>query len=136
MSETAVYRAAEVFLKRKLFKRKRDDHIISEDFCLLHYPCYWHYDILFGLKVTAEIGLIKDPRCAEAIDILLSKQLSGGGFPAEKKYYRVSESREGSNISRVNWGGVNKKKANEYVTADALYVLHAAGKLKNDLQSG
>jgi hypothetical protein len=43
--------AAEVFLKRHLFRRQADGSVINADFVRLHYPCYWHYDILFGLKV-------------------------------------------------------------------------------------
>ena len=52
-SRIAAEHAAEIFLKRKLYKRQRDGSIINSDFVKLHYPCYWHYDILFGLKVMA-----------------------------------------------------------------------------------
>jgi hypothetical protein len=41
----AAEQAAEIFLKRRLFKRQRDGQVISEDFIKLQYPCYWHYDI-------------------------------------------------------------------------------------------
>ena len=30
----------------------------------------------------------------------------------------------------MSWGGVNKRKMNEWVTADALYVLAAAGRIR------
>ena len=123
----AVRQAAEFFMARKLFKRKRDGKIISERFTKLHYPCYWHYDILFGLKVMQEAGFIGDPRCVDAIDLLLSKQVEGG-FPAEESYYQVSAKRTGSRRSVVNWGGVNKKKMNEFVTCDALCILAAREK--------
>src|SRR5262249_42774695 len=59
----AVEHAAEVFLERRLFKRRSDDAVIHPHFVKLHYPCYWHYDILFGLHVLAEAGLIGDERC-------------------------------------------------------------------------
>lgn len=72
-SRAAAERAAEVFLTRKLFRRRRDGSVISQDFILLHYPCYWHYDILFGLKVFAEAGWIRDERCEEALELLQSK---------------------------------------------------------------
>ncbi len=54
---------------------------MADDFLKLRYPCYWHYDILVGLKVMAEAGFLKDPRCREALDILVSKRLPDGGFP-------------------------------------------------------
>ena len=50
----AAERAAEVFLKRQLFKRQRDGTVMDKHFIRLHYPAYWHYDILFGLTVMVE----------------------------------------------------------------------------------
>jgi len=128
-SQAAAARAAEIFLKRQLFRRQSDGAIIDQDFIRLHYPCYWHYDILFALKVLAEAGFIGDPRCAAALDLLESKRLPDGGFPAEHRYYRISD-KPVSNRSLVNWGGVSKKRLNEYVTVDALTVLRAAGRLE------
>jgi hypothetical protein len=120
-----VRRAAEFFLDRDLFKRKRDGKVISSKFTKLHYPCYWHYDILFGLKVMKEAGFIRDARCADALSLLESKRLSDGGFPAEEAYYQAT-ARTGSRRSLVSWGGVNQRRLNEYVTCDALSVLKAA----------
>ena len=128
-SRTAAERAAEIFLKRRLYKRQRDGRIIKDDFVALHYPCYWHYDILFGLKVMAEAGFIGDERCYEALELLESKRLPDGGFPAEKKYYRVTE-KKGTGRSLADWGGASKKRMNEFVTADALCVLKRSGRLR------
>jgi hypothetical protein len=124
----AVGRAAVGFLKRRMFRRERDGRIIREEFGKLHYPCYWHYDILFGLKVMAEAEAIGDERCSDALDVLESKRLSDGGFPAEGKYYRVGDRRQ-SGRSLVDWGGTSKRRANEFVSAEALSVLNAAGRL-------
>jgi hypothetical protein len=115
-------------LKRSLFKRQRDGQPIFEDFITLHYPCYWHYEVLFGLKVLAEAGWIDDPRCAEALDLLESKRLEDGGFPAEKKYYRLSPSAS-TGRSLVSWGPTGKTRMNEFVTVDALFVLKSARRL-------
>ena len=132
-SAAAARRAANVFLKRRLYKRESDGTVINEDFTRLHYPCYWHYDVLFGLKVMAEAGLIRDKRCEDALDLLESKRLPDGGFPAEAKYYTVSEELR-SGRSLVDWGGVSKNRMNEFVTADALYVLKAAGRINPTLE--
>jgi hypothetical protein len=126
-SGEAAERAAEIFLKRHLFRRQVDGAVIHQEFTRLHYPCYWHYDILFGLKVMAEAGFIQDDRCREALDLLESKRLPDGGFPAEKAYYRVTN-KEVSGRSLVSWGGTSQKKMNEFITADALYILKAAGR--------
>ncbi len=124
----SVCRAVELFLKRRLFRRVRDGSIMNPQFTQLHYPCYWRYDILFGLKVMAEAGLVSDPRCQDALDLLEEKRLPDGGWPAEGRFYRASGSRAGG-LDLVSWGGVNKRKMNEWITADALYVLKAAGRM-------
>ena len=128
-AEDTVRRTAEIFLKRSLYKRQGDGSVISDDFVILHYPCYWHYDILFGLKVMAEVGFIDDKRCNNALELLESKRLPDGGFPAERKYYRVTEKRT-SGRSLVDWGGTSKKRMNEFITVDALYILKRSGRLE------
>lgn len=125
---SAVDRAAEVFLSRQLFKRQRDGQVMDPHFILLHYPLYWHYDILFGLKVLAEAGLIGDPRCRSALDLLEWKRLPDGGFPAEESYARTSRPQI-SGYSPVSWGGTSRKHMNPFVTVDALYVLGRSGRL-------
>jgi hypothetical protein len=89
--------------------------------------------MLGGLVAMAELGLINDPRCNEALDLLARKKLPGGGGAAEGRFYKVSsdtdiESRFGS-ISFVDWGGVGARRMNEWITTDALYVLRAAGRV-------
>ncbi|HEY7127586.1 MAG TPA: hypothetical protein VH540_26905 [Ktedonobacterales bacterium] len=119
-------RAAEIFLQRHLFKRLSDGQTISEKFLKLHYPCYWHYDILFGLKVMAEAGFLQDERCREALNLLAARRLPDGGFPAEQKYYRTTGPIE-NNRSLVDWGGTSTKQMNPFVTVEALAVLKQAG---------
>jgi len=127
-SRSAAERAADVLLERELYKRPRDGQPLKRDFTALHYPCYDHYDILFALRVMIEAGFIGDERCRDAIDLLESKRLPEGGFPAEGKHYRVGR-HEAGRSSLIDWGGTNKRRANDYVTVDALQVLSAAGRL-------
>ena len=128
----AVDRAADVFLTRRLFKRRSDGRTMTPDFVALHYPHYWHYDALAGLTAMAEVGKIRDPRCADALDLLEAKRLPDGGWPAEKRYYAVS--RTGamrSNADSVSWGGTSRSRLNEWVTVEALAALQAAGRLRS-----
>ena len=126
----AVERASEVFLRRKLFRRVTNGEVIHRDFATLHYPLYWHYDVLGGLKAMASIGRIRDPRCVEALDLLESKRLPDGGWPAEKRYYKVRPATFEANSDYVDWGGTGARRMNEWVTVDALAVLRSAGRLE------
>jgi hypothetical protein len=121
---TAVQRAAEVLLSRKLFRRRTDNQTIHPAFLKLHYPCYWHYDVLFGLRVLAEAGFGADPRCAEALEYVQSRQLPDGGWPADEAFWRFTP-RPGAGRSLVRWGPVGKTRINEFVSVGALSVLHS-----------
>jgi hypothetical protein len=127
----AIDRAADVFLTRKLFRRIRDERVMTPDFVALHYPHYWHYDVLAGLTAMVEIGKIRDPRCSDALDLLESKRLPDDGWPAERRYYTVSRGAAmRSNADSVTWGATGRTRMNEWVTAEALTVLRAAGRLR------
>lgn len=125
-----VERAADVFLKRRLYRRQADQSVMDPRFVLLCYPYYWHYNILAGLVVMAEAGFISDPRCRDALDLLESKRLPDGGFPAEESYSRPTRPQL-SGYTPVAWGGRSTKKMNLFVTVDALTVLKAAGRISN-----
>ncbi|KAF0110638.1 MAG: hypothetical protein FD147_1495 [Chloroflexi bacterium] len=127
-AKAAMERAADIFLSRKLYKGLASGEVILKNFTQLAYPVYWHYDILVALKVMCEIGKIDDPRCKDALDLLETKYLPAEGFPAEAKYYKVTE-KEISGVSSVQWGPVSAKKMNEFVTVEALTVLKKAGRL-------
>lgn len=127
-SADAAAAAAELFLRRRLYRRLRDGRVMHPTFIQLHYPCYWHYDVLFGLAVLAETGHIQDPRCGSALDLLESKRLPDGGFPAEQRFYRPATASARSQVSLVRWGGVSKAHANVWVSARAATVLHRSGR--------
>jgi hypothetical protein len=101
--------------------------VMRSDFLRLHYPLYWHYDVLGGLKGLAELDLLTDPRCQEALDWLESRELPSGGWPADARYYRVSPSYR-FGCEYVDWGAPDPSRANPWVTTDALYVLRVAGR--------
>ena len=133
-SREAAERAAEVFLCRRLFRRRRDGEPIHREFVELHFPCYWRYDFLFGLKVMNEVGFLDDARCEDALDLLESKRLEEGGWPAEGRFY--GNATTPARRTLVDWGGANRRRTNEWVTADALAVLAAAGRLYSLHQPG
>ena len=129
----AVRRAAEMFLDRSLYLRKTTGEVMRPRFAMIHYPYFWQYTFLHGLRVMAACGLIHDPRCAPALDLLESKRTPDGGFPAERRYYSVAREdakRCRSGQTLVGWGPTSEKRTrlNEFATAEALCVLKAAGR--------
>lgn len=127
----AIDKASELFHRRNLYKRISDGEVINKKWLLLHYPPYWHYDILFALKVLAEAVKVQDKRCNDALDILEAKRLSDGGFPKEEKYCQSSNP-ETRYFTPSDWKPVNKRKMNEWVTIDALYILKKAKRIDID----
>lgn len=119
--------AAEVLLTRAVVFRRSTGELVHKDWAALHYPPYWHYDLLAGLKGLAEAGLLSDPRCDRALDLLESQQLPDGGWPAGGRYYK-GVGGNGPARDHVDWGPVDRRRSNEWVTADALAVLVAAGR--------
>ena len=126
-AKRAAREAAEVFLERRLAYRAGNGALIRAEFTKLHYPLYWHYDILAGLKAMMDLDLLGDPRCADALDMLESMRLADG-WPAHARFYRTSTD-IALHHDCVDWGGTSTRRANQWVTADALTVLRAAGRL-------
>jgi hypothetical protein len=126
-AKTMAKAAADIFLKRELYLGQRDGNVIKPSFIKLHYPTYWHYDILFALKVLGEGDLIDRKKCSKALDLLESKRLADGGFASESPYYRPIGA-AGSGNCKVRWGSTGKKSMNEFVTVEALSVLKDAGR--------
>ncbi len=128
-STAAARRAAEMLLERRLYKRRRDGSTIDPDFTCTVFPYYAHYSFFFALKVLSEAGYVSDDRCRDALDLLESKRLPGGGYPLEKRIYTVSQEKT-TRGSNVDWGPAGRTRSNDFVTADALYILKIAGRLK------
>jgi hypothetical protein len=74
---------------------------MNPDFIRLHYPCYWRYDVLFGLKVMAEAGFLKDSRCDPALDFLQSKELPTSHWRAEGRFYQTGKPKRSRLVGRI-----------------------------------
>jgi hypothetical protein len=118
----AARRTAELFLEHRLFRALATGEPIRESFVTLHYPPYWHYDVLQALVVLARMGLARDPRARDGIELVESRRLPDGRWRAGGRWWKPPGS-NGSNVEVVDWGGSGP---NEMVTLNALRVLHAA----------
>lgn len=129
-AKRAARSAAEFLLARRLLWRKRDGALIAPEWGgpvdEVHYPIRF-YDVLSALVVMAEMGLVRDRRCRDALDVLERKRLADGTFPVEWTNVRRADHVQ-TRGTYADWGPLHKKKCNPLVTVDALYVLREAGR--------
>lgn len=129
-AKRAATRAAEFLLARRLLWREHDGVLMAPDWGgpidEVHFP-FRFYDVLSALLVMAEIGRVRDRRCRGALDLLENKRLSNGMFPVEWTNAKTTD-RVTSRGTYADWGPCGRTRANPFVTVDALYVLHEAGR--------
>ncbi|NEE04487.1 hypothetical protein [Phytoactinopolyspora halotolerans] len=72
--------SAQLLLEHRLFRSTRTDEVIHPSWIKLHYPAYWHYDILQGLRLLELLGMLGDPRATEALDVVERSRRTDGRF--------------------------------------------------------
>jgi len=85
-SKEVVERAAEFMLMHRLYKSDRTGKVIDEEWTRLHFPLFYFYDILHGLRVLADLGYGGDERVSDALQLIKQKQLADGTWPMESTY--------------------------------------------------
>ena len=113
----AVEAAAEALLARHLIFVAGTARPLHPSVVDLHYPPYWHYDVLQSLVVLDRCGFRGDPRCRRARDVVAAKQRRDGGWRAVRRWWRPPGS--ANYPEAVNWGAA----AHSMVTLNALRVL-------------
>jgi len=120
----AALRTAELFLEHNLFRSLRTGEPIKPAWLVPHYPPYWHYDVAQALLILSRMGLVRDVRASEALDLLLSLRRPGGTWRAGPAWWRAPGGRTTSNVEVVDWGAAT----HGMVTLNALRILCAAGR--------
>jgi hypothetical protein len=69
-AQAGARRMAELLLDHELFRSRRTGQPIHPRWTKLHYPAYWHYDVLQGLRLLHTLDLLDDPRAGAALEIL------------------------------------------------------------------
>jgi hypothetical protein len=123
---SAARRAAELFLSHRLFRATTDGRVISRGWTVLHYPPYWHYDILAALVVLTRLGLVRDPRATEALDLLEHRRRDDGCWQPGAYWWKGPDGTGSGPSDVVDWG---RGGPSEMLTLNALRVLRAAGRL-------
>ena len=87
----AARRTAELLLDHRLFRTLDGRRQIHSSMAALHWPAYWHYDLLAGLRVLLAVDprLLADPRAADGLDLLESKALPDGRFATTHDWWRA-----------------------------------------------
>ncbi len=119
----AAARTAELLLEHRLFRRLATGEPIHPSFVTLHYPAYWHYDVLQVLVVLARMQLVRDSRAADGLELLEKRRLPDGRWRTGGRWWKPPGSK-GSNVETVDWGS----GPSEPLTLNALRVLRAAAK--------
>jgi hypothetical protein len=122
-AKEAARRTAELFLEHRLFRTLATGAPIHPSFVTLHYPPYWHYDVLQALVVLARMGLAGDPRATDALELLEERRLADGRWRPGGRWWKPPGSK-GSNVEVVDWGS----GPSELLTLNALRVLRAGAK--------
>lgn len=68
----------EYLLERSLFRRKSTGEVVDPAYLDFAFPYYWHYDVLRALDYFRRSSAHPDPRMAEAIELVKSKQQPDG----------------------------------------------------------
>lgn len=76
-------RGEEYLLKRRLLWRRSTGKIIDPRWAMPSFPTRWYYDVLRALDYFREARTERDDRCADAIELLRSKQLANGMWKLE-----------------------------------------------------
>ena len=114
-------RAAELLLEHRLFRSSRTGEPIHRSWITLHYPAYWHYDVLQALVVLDRMDLVGDPRAGDALDVLERRRLDDGRWRPGAYWWNPPGSSRAPEV--VDWG---RGGPSEMITLNALRVLMGA----------
>ncbi|HET6381412.1 MAG TPA: hypothetical protein VFH63_10355 [candidate division Zixibacteria bacterium] len=118
----AARRTAELLLEHRVFRSLRTGRPAHATFTVLHWPAYWHYDVLAGLRVLLAVDRLTDPRTSDALDLLRSRALPDGRFQTDRSWWQAGR-HPTSPVDVVDWG---RGRPSEALTLQALRVLGAA----------
>jgi len=84
--QAAQRRAREFLMVHRLFRSHRTGEVIKPIFLSFSFPPRWHYDILRALDYFQAVNAPRDPRLAEAIEIVRRSQRKDGRWPLQNRY--------------------------------------------------
>jgi hypothetical protein len=79
-------RGREYLLVHRLFRSQRTGEVIKPEFIRFAFPPRWHYDILRALDYFQAVNAPRDPRLADAIEIVRSTRRSDGRWTLQNRW--------------------------------------------------
>jgi len=79
-------RGREFLLAHRLFRSHRTGAVIKSTFTLFSFPPRWYYDVLRALDHFQAIGAPRDPRLADAIDVVRRHRRADGRWPLQNRH--------------------------------------------------
>ncbi|HEU4321417.1 MAG TPA: hypothetical protein VFS66_15210 [Acidimicrobiia bacterium] len=111
-------RGEEYLLERALFRSKSTGQAVDPRFTMLSFPVRWYHDILRGLDHFRLAGPFDD-RCAEAVEMLVSKRDSEGRWRLENRHQGPVHFRvDGPEGGPSRWNTLRALRVLEWAGAD------------------
>jgi len=85
-ARTSRRRGEEYLLERRLFRRLSTGEVVDPAYLEFAFPYYWHYDVLRALDYFRGSGADPDPRMADAVAIVRSRQQPDGRWLLERPH--------------------------------------------------
>lgn len=83
--DSARRRGEQYLLERALFRRKSTGEVAVDGWLSFSFPTRWHYEVLRGLEYFRWAD-VRDPRLAEAVDLVRSKRQRDGTWLLENTH--------------------------------------------------
>ncbi|MDG6902425.1 MAG: hypothetical protein JRM80_10780 [Nitrososphaerota archaeon] len=128
-------RGAEFLLAHRVYKSHRDwrpvelkglEDVFSADMLTkFHFPMYYYYDALHGLRVLTKLGYQDDERIGDAVHLLLSKMTPEGKWLLEGDWVRERRAHRRKTLVTVEELG----RPSKWITLNCYRVLAQTGDL-------
>ena len=82
----AIRRGQEFFLDHQLYRSHRTGEEVNPAFARFPFPPQWHFDVLRGLEHFRADGAPRDPRLADAVEVVRRARRSDGTWPVYRGY--------------------------------------------------